>query len=58
MKPRTVNMVGTIDHLDQVRSSEEEWTQGDDYYLSAKAIRNTLKDYLLKQKLLPLPGIE
>ena len=37
MKPRTVNMVGTIDHLDQVRSSEEEWTQGDDYYFICKS---------------------
>ncbi len=30
-------MVGTIDHLDQVTSSDEDWAQGNDYYFICKS---------------------
>ena len=36
MKPRTINLVGTIDHMDKILSSDEEWAQGNDYYFICK----------------------
>ena len=37
MKPRTINMVGTVDHLDQVLSTNEEWAQGNEFYFKSKS---------------------
>ena len=37
MKPRTINLVGTVDHMDKVLSSDEEWAQGNDYYFISKS---------------------
>ena len=36
MKPRTINMVGTIDHMDKALSTNEEWAQGNEFYFKCK----------------------
>ena len=30
-------MVGTVDHMDKILSSDEEWAQGNDYYFICKS---------------------
>ena len=37
MKPRTINMVGTVDHMDQVLSTNEEWAQGNEFYFKSES---------------------